>query len=182
MFYIIPVFILMPLILMGLMIFLPFIIGKRIPPSFTKEKTKIINISKDELYKLLTNYENYPLWIKYLYQVKTEKTDSGKLKIMQTYKNRKVYQELIEVRRIENNKISELSIVKVEIEGTTLWTYILEDIGDNKTKMTIKETMYIYHSYLRFMLKYILKDENAKGEFFRNIKRFIKKNNKKKRG
>ena len=71
MFYIIPVFILMPLILMGLMIFLPFIIGKRIPPSFTKEKTKILNISKDELYKLLTNYENYPLWMKYLYQVKT---------------------------------------------------------------------------------------------------------------
>ena len=49
MFYIIPVFILMPLRLMGLMIFLPFIIGKRIPPSFTKEKTKILNISKDEL-------------------------------------------------------------------------------------------------------------------------------------
>ena len=48
--------------------------------------------------------------------------------------------------------------------------------------MTIKETMYIYHPYLRFMLKYILKDENAKGEFFRNIKRFIKKNNKNKRG
>ena len=67
----------MPLILMGLMIFLPFIIGKRIPPSFTKEKTKILNISKDELYKLLTNYENYPLWIKYLYQVKTEKTGAG---------------------------------------------------------------------------------------------------------
>ena len=181
MFYIIPVFILMPLILMGLMILIPFIIGKRIPPSFTKEKTKILNISKNELYKLLTDYENYPLWLKYLFSVKTEKLDNGKLKIMQTYKNKKLYQELIEVRRIENSKISELSIVKMEVEGTTLWTYILEDIGENKTKMTIKETMYIYHPYLRFMLKYILKDENGKGGFFRNIKRFINKNNKNKK-
>mgnify|MGYP000287333946 CR=1 FL=1 len=79
-------------------------------------------------------------------------------------------------------KISEISIFKSEDEGGTLWTYILENLENGKTKMTIRETMYIYHPYLRFMLKYILKDENAKGEFFRNIKRFIKKNNKNKRG
>ena len=98
---------------------------------------------------------------------------------MQTYKKRKNYQELTEVRRIENEKISEISIFKSEDEGVTLWTYILEDFSNNKTKMTIKETMYIYHPYLRFMLKYILRDENGKGEFFKNIKRFIRKNNKK---
>lgn len=175
MLYIIPIFILIPLILMGIMIIVPSIIGKRIPPSFTREKTQILNISKNELYKLLTNYENYPLWVKYLYQVRTETIEKGKLKIMQTYKKRKIYQELMEVRRTEN---SEISIVKSEDEGMTLWTYILEDCEDYKTKMTIKETMYIYHPYLRFMLKYILIDENEKGGFFRNIKKIIKKNKK----
>ena len=179
MLYIIPIFVIMPIILMGIMLIVPSIIGKRIPPSFTKEKTQILNIAKNELFQLLTDYENYPTWVKYLYQVKTERIENGKIKIMQTYKKRKNYQELTEVRRIENEKISEISIFKSEDEGVTLWTYILEDFSNNKTKMTIKETMYIYHPYLRFMLKYILRDENGKGEFFKNIKRFIRKNNKK---
>lgn len=179
MLYIIPIFVIMPIILMGIMLIVPSIIGKRIPPSFTKEKTQILNIAKNELFQLLTNYENYPTWVKYLFQVKTERIGNGKIKIMQTYKKRKNYQELTEVRRIENEKISEISIFKSEDEGVTLWTYILKNFSDNKTKMTIRETMYIYHPYLRFMLKYILRDENGKGEFFKNIKRFIRKNNKK---
>ena len=179
MLYIIPIFVIMPIILMGIMLIVPSIIGKRIPPSFTKEKTQILNIAKNELFQLLTDYKNYPTWVKYLFQVKTERIGNGKIKIMQTYKKRKNYQELTEVRRIENEKISEISIFKSEDEGVTLWTYMLEDFSDNKTKMTIRETMYIYHPYLRFMLKYILRDENGKGEFFKNIKRFIRKNNKK---
>ena len=179
MLYIIPIFVIMPIILMGIMLIVPSIIGKRIPPSFTKEKTQILNIAKNELFQLLTDYKNYPNWVKYLFQVKTERIGNGKIKIMQTYKKRKNYQELTEVRRIENEKISEISIFKSEDEGVTLWTYMLEDFSDNKTKMTIRETMYIYHPYLRFMLKYILRDENGKGEFFKNIKRFIRKNNKK---
>ena len=179
MLYIIPIFVIMPIVLMGIMLIVPSIIGKRIPPSFTKEKTQILNIAKNELFQLLTDYKNYPNWVKYLFQVKTERIGNGKIKIMQTYKKRKNYQELTEVRRIENEKISEISIFKSEDEGVTLWTYILEDFSNNKTKMTIKETMYIYHPYLRFMLKYILRDENGKGEFFKNIKRFIRKNNKK---
>ena len=179
MLYIVPIFIIMPLILMGIMLIAPSIVGKRIPPSFTKEKAEILNIAKTELHKLLTDYENYSLWVKYLYQVKTERIGNGKLKIMQTYKRRKTYQELTEVRRIENEKISEISIFKSEDEGVTLWTYILENLENGKTKMTIRETMYIYHPYLRFMLKYILRDENGKGDFFKNIKRFIRNNNKK---
>ena len=180
MLYIIPIFVIMPIILMGIMLIVPSIIGKRIPPSFTKEKTQILNIAKNELFQLLTDYENYPTWVKYLYQVKTERIGNGKIKIMQTYKKRKNYQELTEVRRIENEKISEISIFKSEDEGVTLWTYILKNFSDNKTKMTIRETMYIYHPYLRFMLKYILRDENGKGDFFNNIKRFIRKNKNKK--
>ena len=180
MLYIIPIFVIMPIILMGIMLIVPSIIGKRIPPSFTKEKTQILNIAKNELFQLLTDYKNYPTWVKYLYQVKTERIGNGKIKIMQTYKKRKNYQELTEVRRIENEKISEISIFKSEDEGVTLWTYILENFSDNKTKMTIRETMYIYHPYLRFMLKYILRDENGKGDFFNNIKRFIRKNKNKK--
>ena len=180
MLYIIPIFVIMPIILMGIMLIVPSIIGKRIPPSFTKEKTQILNIAKNELFQLLTDYKNYPNWVKYLFQVKTERIGNGKIKIMQTYKKRKNYQELTEVRRIENEKISEISIFKSEDEGVTLWTYMLEDFSDNKTKMTIRETMYIYHPYLRFMLKYILRDENGKGEFFNNIKRFIRKNKNKK--
>lgn len=178
MLYIVPIFIIMPLILMGIMLIAPSIFGKRIPPSFTKEKTQIINIAKNELFELLTDYKNYPLWVKYLFQVKTERIGNGKIKIMQTYKKRKVYQELTEVRRIEKEEISEISIFKSEDEGVTLWTYILENYENSKTKMTIKETMYIYHPYLRFMLKYILKDENGKGDFLKRIKRFIRKNKK----
>ena len=178
MLYIVPIFIIMPLILMGITLIAPSILGKRIPPSFTKEKTQIINIAKNELFELLTDYKNYPLWIKYLFQVKTERIGNGKIKIMQTYKKRKVYQELTEVRRIENEEISEISIFKSEDEGVTLWAYILENYENSKTKMTIKETMYVYHPYLRFVLKYILKDENGKGDFFKRIKRFIRKNKK----
>jgi len=173
MFYLIPTFVIAPLILMGLMIAAPAAIGKRMPPSFTKEKTQILNIPRKELYALLIDYENYPLWLKYISYVELERLENGKLKIKQTYKNKKIFQELTEVRRIEN---SEISIVKNENEFTALWTYILEDYGENETKMTIKETMYVYHPYLRFMLKYVLTDENSKNGFFRHTKSFINKN------
>ena len=171
--YLVPIFIILPLILMAVMIFLPTFIGKRIPPSFTKEKTEVFNIPRNELYHLLIDYENYPAWLKYISIVHVEKIGQDKLKIMQTYSNRRTYQELIEVRRLEN---SEISMVKTENEYTALWTYILEDADNNKTKLTVKETMYVYHPYLRFMLKYVLIDENGKGDFFRRIRSFINKN------
>lgn len=171
--YLIPIFIILPLILMAVMIFLPTFIGKRIPPSFTKEKTEVFNISRNELYHLLIDYENYPAWLKYISIVRVEKIGQDKLKIMQTYSNRRTYQELIEVRRIEN---SEISMVKTENEYTALWTYILEDAENNRTRLTVKETMYVYHPYLRFMLKYVLIDENGKGDLFRRIRSFINNN------
>lgn len=171
--YLIPIFIILPLILMAVMIFLPTFIGKRIPPSFTKEKTEVFNIPRNELYHLLIDYENYPAWLKYISVVRIEKIGQDKLKIMQTYSNRRTYQELIEVRRIEN---SEISMVKTENEYTALWTYILEDAENNRTRLTVKETMYVYHPYLRFMLKYVLIDENGKGDLFRRIRSFINKN------
>ncbi|MEI0567521.1 SRPBCC family protein [Brachyspira pulli] len=171
--YLIPIFIILPLILMAVMIFLPTFIGKRIPPSFTKEKTEVFNIPRNELYHLLIDYENYPAWLKYISIVRVEKIGQDKLKIMQTYSNRRTYQELIEVRRIEN---SEISMVKTENEYTALWTYILEDAENNRTRLTVKETMYVYHPYLRFMLKYVLIDENGKGDLFRRIRSFINNN------
>ena len=171
--YLVPIFIILPLILMAVMIFLPTFIGKRIPPSFTKEKTEVFNIPRNELYHLLIDYENYPAWLKYISIVRVEKIGQDKLKIMQTYSNRRTYQELIEVRRIEN---SEISMVKTENEYTALWTYILEDAENNRTRLTVKETMYVYHPYLRFMLKYVLIDENGKGDLFRRIRSFINNN------
>ena len=171
--YLIPIFIILPLILMAVMIFFFLFIGKRIPPSFTKEKTEVFNIPRNELYHLLIDYENYPAWLKYISIVRVEKIGQDKLKIMQTYSNRRTYQELIEVRRIEN---SEISMVKTENEYTALWTYILEDAENNRTRLTVKETMYVYHPYLRFMLKYVLIDENGKGDLFRRIRSFINKN------
>ena len=36
--YLVPIFIILPLFLMAIMIFLPTFIGKRIPPAFSKEK------------------------------------------------------------------------------------------------------------------------------------------------
>lgn len=170
--YLIPIFIILPIILMAMMIFLPTFIGKRLPPAFSKYKTEVFNISRNELYNLLIDYENYPTWLKYISIVKIEHMHNNKLKIMQTYSNRKTYQELIEVRRIEN---SEISIVKMENEFTALWTYILEDAENGRTRMTVKETMYVYHPYLRFMLKYVLVDENGKNDFFRRVRNCINK-------
>ena len=67
-------------------------------------------------------------------------------------------------------------MVKTENEYTALWTYILEDAENNRTRLTVKETMYVYHPYLRFMLKYVLIDENGKGDLFRRIRSFINNN------
>ncbi len=171
MIYIIPIFIAIPLILMGIMILIPIKIGKKTPPAFTNEKSEVFDISKEELYQLIINYENYPIWIKYISFVETQKLDNNKIKIMQTYKKKNIYQEYYELKRIENEKIS---ILKLENEYTVLWSYILTSIENNKTKLTIKETMYVYHPYLKFMLKYILKDENAKKDFFKQIRKKIK--------
>ena len=81
--YLIPIFIILPLFLMAIMIFLPTFIGKRIPPAFTKEKTQVFNIKRNELYNLLIDYENYPAWLKYIAIVHTEKLDNDKIKVMQ---------------------------------------------------------------------------------------------------
>ena len=121
------------------------------------------------------NYENYPIWLKYLSLVQVEKIDDDKLKIIQTYSNRKISQDLTEVRRINNDDKSEISIVKLENEFTVLWTYVLEDLDNDKTKITIKETTYVYHPYFRFIFKYVLTDENGKNEFLIKLKKYVNK-------
>ena len=171
MIYIIPIFIIVPLILMAIMILIPLKIGQKMPPAFTNEKSEIFDIAKDKLYQLITNYENYPLWIKYLSFVNTEKLENERLKIMQTYKKKNIYQEYYELKRVENERAT---ILKLENEYTVLWSYILTSIDETKTKLTIKETMYVYHPYLKFILKYILKDENAKKDFLKKIREKIK--------
>lgn len=177
MFYLVPVFIILPLVLMAVMIIVPNHIGKKLYPSFTKTKSSVLEIKRNDLFDLLVNYENYPIWLKYLSVVHVEKIEDDKLKIMQTYSNRKTYQELTEVRRINTDGRTEISIVKLENEFTVLWTYILEDEGENKTKITIKETTYVYHPYFRFIFKYILTDENGKNEFLIKLKKYVNKNN-----
>lgn len=173
MLYLVPIFIIFPLILMAIMILVPNYIGKKMPPSFSKTKSAILNIKRNDLFKIIIDYENYPIWLKYLSIVQTEKLPDNKIKIMQTYANKKYYQELIEVRKIENNEISEVSIVKLENEFTALWTYILKDYDNDKTEIKIKETLYVYHPYFRFIFKYILTDENGKNDFLVKLKKFI---------
>ena len=175
MFYLVPVFIILPLILMAVMIIVPNHIGKKLAPSFTKTKSSILQIKRNDLFDLLTNYENYPIWLKYLSIVSVEKRENNKLKIIQTYSDRKTSQELTEVRRINTDDRTEISIVKLENEFTVLWTYILEDENDDKTKITIKETSYVYHPYFRFIFKYVLTDENGKNEFLIKLKKYINK-------
>ena len=177
MFYLVPVFIILPLILMAVMILVPNHIGKKLYPSFTKTKSSVLQIKRNDLFEILVNYENYPIWLKYLSLVQVEKIENDKLKIMQTYSNRRTYQELTEVRRINTDDRTEVSIVKLENEFTVLWTYILEDEGEDKTKITIKETTYVYHPYFRFIFKYILTDENGKNEFLIKLKKYVNKNN-----
>ncbi|AFR70794.1 hypothetical protein B2904_orf1459 [Brachyspira pilosicoli B2904] len=175
MFYLVPVFIILPLILMAVMILVPNHIGKKLPPSFTKSKSSILQIKRNDLFDLLVNYENYTIWLKYLSLVQVEKIDDDKLKIIQTYSNRKISQDLTEVRRINNDDKSEISIVKLENEFTVLWTYVLEDLDNDKTKITIKETTYVYHPYFRFIFKYVLTDENGKNEFLIKLKKYVNK-------
>ena len=173
MFYLVPVFIILPLILMAVMIIVPNHIGKKLYPSFTKIKSSVLQIKRNDLFNLLTNYENYPIWLKYLSVVHVEKREDEKLKIMQTYSDRKTSQQLTEVRKINTDNRTEISIVKLENEFAVLWTYILEDEEEDKTKITIKETTYVYHPYFRFIFKYILTDENGKGEFLMRLKNFV---------
>ncbi|WP_157150403.1 SRPBCC family protein [Brachyspira sp. SAP_772] len=175
MFYLVPVFVILPLILMAVMIIVPNHIGKKLSPSFTKTKYSVLQIKRNDLFDLLVNYENYPIWLKYLSFVNVEKKENNKLKIIQTYSDRKTSQELTEVRRINTDDRTEVSIVKLENEFTVLWTYILEDEGEDKTKITIKETSYVYHPYFRFIFKYILTDENGKNEFLIKLKKYVNK-------
>ena len=175
MFYLVPVFIILPLILMAVMIIVPNHIGKKLPPSFTKTRCSVLQIKRNDLFDLLVNYENYPIWLKYLSVVQVEKSENDKLKIIQTYSNRKTSQVLTEVRRINTDDRTEVSIVKLEDEFTVLWTYILEDENEDRTKITIKETAYVYHPYFRFIFKYILTDENGKNEFLIKLKKYINK-------
>lgn len=170
--YLIPIFLIIPIVLMFIMIFVPNALGKRMQPSFSKEKKSILNIEQKSLFNILTDYENYSIWVPYINFIKVEKLENNKIKIIQTYKKKNITQEVVEVRRIENK---ELSLVKLENECTVLWTYILEKIDDKKTQLIIKETLYVYNPYLRFFLKYILTDENGKASFIKNIKKYINK-------
>lgn len=165
------IFIFMPLFLMLSMIFIPTFLGNKIYPSFTNKKSVLINSSEKELFNLLTDYENYPNWLKYLSSVNTKMLSDGKLKIVQVYKRKKNVRYFLEVRR---EKASLISIVHTEDEYSVLWSYLIHKENENFTRLTLKETMYVYHPYLRFMLKYILRDESSKRDMFRRIKYAIK--------
>lgn len=167
------IFIFFPLILMIAMIFIPTVIGRRIPPAFTNKSGMFFNASEKELFDLLIDYDNYPKWLNYISKVHTEKLSDGKLRVIEIYKKKKISQNLLEVRRVPNSVVS---IVKTEDEYTVLWSFEIIKENENLTSLIIKETMYVYHPYLRFMLRYVLRDENAKKDMFRNIKHAIRTN------
>lgn len=168
-------FIVFSFLIMVSMIFIPKIIGSKISPSFTVKKSRVYKTTPEYLFNLLSNYKNYPSWRKYLSYVETELLNDGKTKITEHYKKNDSVQETKEVKRKNNEKIS---IVKTVTEYTTLWSLITEKLSDTETKLTIKETMYVYNPYIRFMLKYILRDENAKNDMLNKIDKIIRGNSK----
>lgn len=161
------VFILLSLIITLLLIFIPTFIGFRSPPAFTIKKTKIIKANKNIIFYLLTNYKKFPMWRKNLKFVDIEELPSKKTKVLEYYKHFKRIEEYTVVRYVENVVFS---ILKLDREYTSLWSFELESIEENVTSVTIKETLYVYNGYLRFMLKYILKNDIEKEIIFKRLK------------
>lgn len=162
-------FLLLPFVIMSLFIFLPRIIGKRIPPSFSFENNILLNDSLDNIYKALTDYENYPNIFKNIKRVEVEVLPSGKKNIYEYYQSKKML-DLLCVRE-EENKLC--SLVRRTYEYTSLWTFNLVSQGESSTIIFLKETVYVYDSYLRFMLRFILRGNLQRVYTLNSLKKYL---------
>lgn len=166
-------YVILSFVIMIILIVIPMSIGFMIPPSFTLKKSRNISASREVVFFILTNYRNFPKWRKRLQFVDIKTREDAHPKLIEHYKRGKKKEEYNIVNYIENSIIS---LVKTSNDYTSLWTFELNDEAKNQTTLTIKETIYVYSPYLRFMIRFILKGNSDKKKILDIITKIVKKN------
>lgn len=168
-------YIVLSFFIMLVLILLPTYIGFMMPPSFTLKKSRNINASKEVVFFLLTNYKKFPRWRKRLSFVDVKVDSKNRTKVIEYYEHSKKKEEYTVVNYIENHI---LSLVHKNKDYISLWSFELKDYNENQTNLTIKETIYVYNSYLRFMIRFIFKSNSDKTKVLNRITGILEKRKK----
>jgi len=166
----------LPFVIMIILILIPTSIGFMMPSSFTLKKSRDINASREVVFFILTNYRNFPKWRKKLQFVDIKTRMDTHSKLVEHYKRGRKKEEYNIVNYIENSIIS---LVKTSKDYTSLWSFELNDGAKNQTILTIKETIYVYSPYLRFMIRFIFKGNSDKENILNIVTKIIKERDKK---
>ena len=164
-------YVILSFVIMMTLILIPTLIGLRIPSSFTFKKSRTMNASREVVFFILTNYKNFSKWKKKLKFVDIKNKDAEHPKLIEYYGNGRRKEKYNIVNYVENNIIS---LVKTSKDYTSLWSFEVKENDQNQTILTIKETVYVYNPYLRFMIRFIFKDDFDKKSILNIVTKIIK--------
>ncbi len=163
-------YLILSFVILMLLLLVPTLIGFTIPSSFTFKKSRTINASREVVFFILTNYKNFSKWKKKLKFVDIKTKDDEHPTLIEYYGNGRKKEKYNIVNYVENNLIS---LVKTSKDYTSLWSFELKDNAQNQTTLTIKETVYVYNPYLRFMIRFLFKDDYDKKNILNIVTKII---------
>ncbi len=149
-------------------VFLPFMIGKKMPPSYSIKESLDIQLPREYLYNLLVDYKNYTSWKPYLKSVEVSINKEGKTTWVEFHKKWKIKNTFIETKKIENSLLIFSNLTE---EYASVCSFEIEEKDEQHCKLNIKETLYLTHPYLRFFSRLLLNKKKS----IKNILHLLKK-------
>ncbi len=156
------------------MMFLPFLIGRTMPPAYSISDSSSININAQDLYNLLTNYNEYTKWKRHIKDVAISKDNNDNTVWTEHNKRFGGKHEFVETKKVEPSLLIFSSSTD---EYANVVSYIIEPKDEYNSKLTIKETVYLYHPYLRFFSRILFSKMVLIKNTFRQLRKYSKRIN-----
>lgn len=144
-----------------LLVALMYGIGALLPESHTATLSKTYSASQNQLWGLITGYQDYANW----------RSDVDKVVVIDsvTWREYYSYGDVLTFRQIE---LDTLTYLKTEIADKNLpfgghWEYTLTAEDENRTKLMITENGEVYDPFFRF-INTIFMDQTATMQAFLN--------------
>jgi len=161
--------ILIILTIVALLVITVFIIGYLLPVEHTVTVSVDIAVSKDKVWNVIIDANNYPIWRSDVKKVDVNSTSQGWTEY--DNHNESLTYEIVEVAE------GRLLVTRIQDKDKPFgggWTITLQDSGD-ETRVTITENGEVYNPIFRFVSKFIIGHSATASSYLADLKKELEK-------
>lgn len=143
-----------------------YVIGKILPQHHTAEHSETIPISREELWKLITNFKEWPSWRSDLKKI----TMTGERTFTEVTSHSDTIDYAITTMEPAKQLVTTIATENLPYGGS--WTYLLTDDGTG-CKLTITENGEVYNPIFRFLSRFVFGHHATLRTFFKDLNKKV---------